>query len=133
MATLQCEIVTPERRLYAAEAGFVVLPGAEGEMGVLPQHAPTVTTLKSGCVKVTPDGSNEPVRFVVAGGYAQVDGKQVIVLADRATAVADIDFEAAAEQAEAANARLSALAQDDPNRAFAESEVEWINLLLAQK
>ena len=131
MATLQCEIVTPEKRLYAEAADFVVLPAAEGEMGVLPKHEPVVATLNAGSVRVTPEGAKEPIRYLVLGGYAQVDGEQVIVLADRAIAVDDIDKEACMAELEGLKAKLDGMADDDPNRAFIESEVKWNELLLA--
>lgn len=50
---LQCEIVTPESKLYSDEAHFVVIPASEGEMGIFAKHEPVVTTLKSGTVRVT--------------------------------------------------------------------------------
>ena len=134
MATLQCEIVTPERKLYSEEAGFVVLPGSAGEMGVLPGHAPTVTTLDAGRVDVRMAlDAKDGVRFLVAGGYAQVETDRVIILADRAIDVKEIDFDAAQAEAQSAKSRLAEMSDDDPNRAFAESEKKWNELLLSQR
>lgn len=132
MATIKCEIVTPESRLFAADATFVVLPAAEGEMGVLPSHEPVVTTLNAGSARLTVEGSTEPLRYVVAGGYAQVDGEQVIILADRAIAVGDIDAAAVKVQVDELEDKLASLADDDPNRAYAVSELAWNKLLLDQ-
>ena len=107
MATLQCEIVTPERKVYACDASFVVLPAAEGEMGVLPKHEPVVTTLNAGSARVTADGEKEPAKFVVAGGYAQVEGDKVIILANRAMAVTEIDVPAVTDELEEQKLRLN--------------------------
>lgn len=132
MATIKCEIVTPESRLFSADAEFVVLPAAEGEMGVLPQHEPVVTTLNAGSARLTIEGSKEPLRYVVAGGYAQIDGEQVIILADRAIAVADIDADAVREQVAELRDKVDDLADDDPNKAYVTSELAWNELVLAQ-
>lgn len=132
MATLQCEIVTPERKVFSCEASFVVLPAAEGEMGVLPKHEPVVTTLNAGSARVTVDGETEPTKFVVAGGYAQVEAERVIILADRAIAlseVADIDLVSKLAKLED---RLASLKPEDDDYAFAKAEQEWYLLLKAQ-
>ena len=132
MATLQCEIVTPERKVFSCEASFVVLPAAEGEMGVLPMHEPVVTTLNAGSARVTIDGEKEPTKFVVAGGYAQVESERVIILADRAMAVADIDATEVGATLAKLESRLEALKPEDDDYAFAQAELKWFELLRSQ-
>jgi F-type H+-transporting ATPase subunit epsilon len=83
MATLHFEFVSPERMLFSGEVDQVDLPGAEGDMGILPLHAPLVTALRPGIVTVFRDGRREP--FVVVGGFAEVSPAGLTILADQAT------------------------------------------------
>jgi len=98
---IRCEIVSQDRLVYAGDVDIVVLPGAAGEMGILPHHAPLLTTLKYGFIRVR-QGNAEEV-FTVAGGVAEVQPDIVTVLADAAESVAEIDVaraEAARKRAE---------------------------------
>ena len=87
--TIRCEIVSQDRTVFAGDVDIVVLPGAGGEMGVLPKHAPVLTTLKYGLIKVRKGGKEEI--FTVAGGVAEVQPDIVTVLADAAENVDEID------------------------------------------
>jgi F-type H+-transporting ATPase subunit epsilon len=87
--TIRCEIVSQDRTVFTGEVDIVVLPGAGGEMGVLPKHAPVLTTLKYGLIKVRKGGKEEV--FTVAGGVAEVQPDIVTVLADAAENVDEID------------------------------------------
>ena len=127
---LQCEIVTPESKLYSDEAHFVVIPASEGEMGIFAKHEPVVTTLKSGTVRVTESEGQEPVRYIVAGGYAQIEGDRVIVLA--AAALQELDETAIKVHIDDLKEKMADLKDDDPNRAFIEDEVKWNEVLLEQ-
>ncbi len=86
---IHCEIVSQDRTVFQGEADMVILPGAAGEMGVLPHHAPVLTTLKYGVVKVRRAGKEDI--FAVAGGVAEVQPDLVTVLADAAENVEEID------------------------------------------
>ena len=125
MPTLQCEIVTPVRELYSGQADFVVLPAAEGEMGVYAKHEPVVTTLNAGTVRVTEQGSKEPVRYIVDGGYAQVEAERVMILANRAMAVRESNPTQIRVEIDELKEQLADLADDDPNVAFINSEIAW--------
>lgn len=129
MSTLQCDIVTPVEKLFTSEAYMVVVPGIEGEMGFLEGHAPLVSGLADGMVRVLSDASTVANRYCMQGGYVQVTGEKVIVLADRAVAVEDIDKAAVPEQLEEAQSRLAAAAEDDPTRTVLEADVRWYELL----
>ncbi|MBI3170050.1 MAG: F0F1 ATP synthase subunit epsilon [Chloroflexi bacterium] len=94
--TIRCEIVSQDRTVFTGDVDIVVLPGAAGEMGILPKHAPVLTTLKYGFVRVRKSGKEEV--FTVAGGVAEVQPDIVTVLADAAENVEEID-EARAEAA----------------------------------
>ena len=103
---IRCEIVSQDRTVFTGDVDIVVLPGAAGEMGVLPHHAPVLTTLKFGVIRVRKSGREEI--FTVAGGVAEVQPDIVTVLADAAEAVEEIDVaraEAARKRAEEALAK----------------------------
>ncbi len=87
--TIRCEIVSQDRTVFAGDVDIVVLPGAGGEMGILPKHAPVLTTLKYGIIKVRKGGKEE--LFTVAGGVAEVQPDIVTILADAAENVEEID------------------------------------------
>lgn len=107
--TIRCEIVSQDRMVYQGEADMVLLPGSEGMMGILPDHAPLLTTLKLGVVTVRLGGKEE--YFTVAGGIAEVRPNQVTILADAAENVREIDV----ARAEAARRRaLEMLAKGVP-------------------
>jgi F-type H+-transporting ATPase subunit epsilon len=100
---LQLEIVTPEKLAYSDEVDAVVLPGSEGELGVLPHHAPLVSTLGAGELRLRKGGQEES--FAIVGGFLQVLPDRVVVMAETADMASDIDLEKAQEarrQAEAA-------------------------------
>jgi F-type H+-transporting ATPase subunit epsilon len=94
MALLHFEFVSPESVLFSGDVDQVDLPGSEGDLGVLPGHAPLVTTLRPGIVTIIREGVREPV--VVVGGFAEVGPGGLTVLADRAVARADFDLESLA-------------------------------------
>lgn len=94
--TIRCEIVSQDRMVFEGDVDIVVLPGAAGEMGILPRHAPLLTTIKFGVIKIRQKGIEEI--FTVAGGIAEVQPDIVTVLADAAESVEEIDV-TRAEQA----------------------------------
>ena len=106
--TLLCEIVTPEHILYTNEVEMVVAPALDGELGVLPLHAPMVAALKAGEVRVKFDG-DQTEWFAISGGYLQVHEDKVIILADDAVASSQIDVERAKQASSLAERRLAEL------------------------
>jgi F-type H+-transporting ATPase subunit epsilon len=90
---LQLEIVTPERQAYADEVDAVVCPGTEGEIGVLPHHAPLLSTLGVGELRIRKGGQED--FFAIAGGFLQVRPDKVVVMAELADLASEIDLEAA--------------------------------------
>jgi F-type H+-transporting ATPase subunit epsilon len=89
MATFQFDFVGPERTLYSGEVEAVQLPGAEGEMTVLPGHSPVLTTLKVGVITVTETAGNGK-RIYVQGGFADIGPTSVTVLAERAAPIEEL-------------------------------------------
>lgn len=105
---IRCEIVSQDRIVFQGDVDIVILPGADGEMGILPHHAPVLTTLKYGVIKIRRNGKEE--LFAVAGGVAEVQPTIVTVLADAAENIEDIDIvraKAARKRAEDVLANLS--------------------------
>lgn len=94
--TIHVDIVSPEGQLFAGEATMVFAPGVEGEIGVAPRHAPLLTALTAGVVRVQTEGQEQS--FYVGGGALEVQPNKVSVLADTATRARDLD-EAAAQAA----------------------------------
>ena len=98
---IRCEIVSQDRTIFEGDADIVVLPGGEGEMGILPNHSPLLTTLSFGVIRVR-FGDKEDV-YTVSGGIAEVQPDVVTILADSAENIIEIDearAEAARERAE---------------------------------
>ncbi len=96
MAKLLLEIVTPEAKTFSGEVEMVVLPGVEGELGILPMHVPLMTQLLPGEVRILQDGKQ--TELVVGTGFVEVSQTHVSILTDMAMADTEID-EAAAEEA----------------------------------
>ena len=92
---LQLEIVTPEKLAFQDEVDSVVLPGSEGELGVLPHHAPLISTLGAGELRLRKGGQEES--FAIMGGFLQVLPDKVVVMAEMADMASDIDLEKAQE------------------------------------
>lgn len=100
MATLHFELVAPERVLFSGEAEAVMLPGSEGDMTVLPGHAPVLALLRTGFVQVT-DHKDEGRRVLVRGGFVEINQESVTVLAEHATPVEEVTPETIAKEIEA--------------------------------
>jgi len=97
--TIHVDIVSPEGEMFSGEANMVFAPGVDGELGIAPRHAPLLTTLSPGVVRVQIAGQEEQ-SFYVGGGALEVQPHAVSVLADTAARARDID-EAAAQAAKA--------------------------------
>jgi F-type H+-transporting ATPase subunit epsilon len=101
MASLKIDVVTAERVVYSEEVDAVIAPGMEGQLGILPHHAPLMTTLQSGELVIRKGGQEESL--AISGGFLEVRPDHVIVLADQAERADEIDVaraEAARKRAE---------------------------------
>lgn len=105
---IRCEIVSQDAPLYEGNVDIVVIPGVDGIMGILPNHAPLLTTLNFGVVQVRVGDTEE--NFTVAGGVAEIQPNIVTILADRAENVEEIDI----ERAEAAQQRAKEYMEQGP-------------------
>ncbi len=119
MAKLQVEIVTGERTVYSeTDVDMVVVPGADGSLGILPKHAPLISTLATGELRVKKGGSEESI--VIFGGFVEVTPTKVVVLADTAERAGEIDL----ARAEIARRKAEeALAAVKDKQSLAEAEL----------
>ncbi len=101
---IRCDIVSQDRVVFSGDVDRVTLPGAAGEMGILPHHVPLITSLKFGVITIHV-GAQEQM-FTVAGGVAEVQPDQVTVLADAAENVLEINEQRAEEARDRAEKRL---------------------------
>lgn len=99
---LEFELVSPEKLLKSESVEMVVVPGAEGDLGVLPGHSPLIATVRPGVIDIHEGGSVKESIFV-AGGFCEVSPDRCTVLAEEATPVSAIDKAAAAKRLEDAN------------------------------
>jgi F-type H+-transporting ATPase subunit epsilon len=104
MAKLRLEIVTPEARKFSDDVDMVVVPGVEGELGILPLHVPLMTRLLPGEVRITKDGKQ--TELVIGTGFVEVSQTQVSILTDMAMADTEVDEQAAEEAVKRAEARV---------------------------
>ena len=111
MATFNLQIITPKKIVFDKEVEMVVLRTTEGDMGILPNHAPFVAELAIGEMKVKLAPESEEMYFV-AGGFLEIANNKVTILADDAMNAKDIDIEQAKKEAEIAKAKLSKLKED---------------------
>lgn len=119
---IQFELVSPERLLVSEPVEMVVVPGSEGDFGVLPGHAPLVSAVRPGVIAVF-EGGNVVQRIFVAGGFAEVTGERCTVLAEQAMPVADIDRAETEAEIRAARDDLTD-ARDDAERARVEARID---------
>jgi F-type H+-transporting ATPase subunit epsilon len=106
------ELVSPEKLLFSGEVDMVVLPAAEGDMGILPGHAPVITTIRPGTICIF-NGNTVEKRLYVAGGFLEVTPDRCTVLADTATPVEDIDISDAQQMVKDCTDDLGAAKDED--------------------
>ncbi|SFS20272.1 F0F1 ATP synthase subunit epsilon [Yoonia litorea] len=115
MANLQFDLVSPERRLASVEATEVQIPGADGDMTAMADHAPTITTLRPGVLTVVHSGGSDS--YVVSGGFAEITAKGVSVLAEQALPQSEMTqeiFDQMVEDAKAAYGRAQETFKNEP-------------------
>ena len=120
--TIQLEIVTPERLAYSDTVDGVVLPGSEGELGVLPHHAPLVSTLGIGELRIRKGGQEES--FAIVGGFLQVRPDKVVVMAETADMSSEIDLEKAQEARREAERALETGYQEGADLSAARAQLQ---------
>jgi len=129
---LTLEIVTPEARVYSDTIDSVVVPTVDGEVGILPGHIPLLTQVEPGELRVTKNGQTQ--LLVVGGGFAQVEGDRVSVLAEHAIDEQKIDEHAVEVALQSAQAKLKEAEHLDPQEfEHLQSMVRFAGVQLAVK
>jgi F-type H+-transporting ATPase subunit epsilon len=116
---LRLSIMTPERRVYSEEVDMVIAPGTEGQLGILPHHAPLLTALTCGELRVK--RGDEEESFAISGGFLEVQSDRVTILANTAEHAEEIDLERAEAARGRAEARLRGRKQENVDFARAEA------------
>ncbi len=132
MPTMKLEIVTAERQIFSGDVTTVIAEGTEGQMTVLPKHAPLITMLAPGELVIRKDGDEQ--YMVITGGFMEVMPDKVIVLADSCERSDEIDLERAAAAKQRAEERLKSVTPDiDQSRAEAALRRSLARLRVAEK
>ena len=121
---LHFSLVSPAREVFAGEVDHVIAPGTEGDFGVLPAHAPFMSTLKNGVVRVL-EGDAVAMRVFVRGGFADVTPEGLTILAEEAVNLADVDTNEVLDRLETARTA----AQADPDSALAAERLAYLEAL----
>jgi F-type H+-transporting ATPase subunit epsilon len=129
MAALHFELVSPERLLLSEDVAEVDIPGTEGDMGILPGHAPVLSTLRPGVITVTRDGGQKD-RIFVRGGFAEVNPQGLTVLAETAIPLAELEAATLAQHVKDLEEDV-ADAQDDETRRRAQESLDHLKALQA--
>ncbi len=119
---LRLEIVTPEQKIYSDDVDSVVIPGVEGELGILPQHVPLMTQLLPGELRVLKDGKE--LRLAVGEGFVEIGADRVAVLTDMAVQENDIDETAAEEAIRRAEEAMRETKMDDEEYATVKASLQ---------
>ncbi|MFN4023640.1 MAG: F0F1 ATP synthase subunit epsilon [Hyphomonas sp.] len=122
---LHFSLVSPARELFAGAVDHVIAPGTEGEFGVLANHAPFMTTLKNGVVRVL-EGDAVKKRFYVRGGFADVTPAGLTILAEEARDLSDVTADLVNGEAEALKLKLLALDPADTKRVALEHQLAYL-------
>jgi F-type H+-transporting ATPase subunit epsilon len=139
MSTIRIDVVSAEESIYSGDAEFVVLPGIMGELGIYPRHAPLITQIKAGTVRIKLPGQEEEVLVYVQGGILEVQPTHINVLSDTAIRAADLDeakvLEAKrqAEQAIAARSEKQEIATAEAELAAIGAQLQAIQRLRRTK
>ena len=129
--TTEFELVSPSRLVMSEPVEMVVVPGVEGDFGVLPRHAPMLSTVRPGVIDIH-EGGSVRLRLFVAGGFAEVTEERCTILAEEAFPLEEVTAEAARERLQSARDDLAeAEAEDGPAKARAQDAVGVAEALVA--
>lgn len=130
MTQFQFELVSPEKKILSEPVTMAVIPGAEGDFGVLSGHMPLVATVRTGVVEIYRDNMNDvSQRIFIAGGFADVSGDNCTLLAEQAVNVNDLDKADIETQIAQANENLS-LAEGQADKRKFQKQLDVLNAML---
>lgn len=132
MAYLTCKFVRPDKQLYEGNVASLVMVTYTGELGVWPGHAPEICALGDGVVRLSalPEDGGDIQKVIVSGGYAEIADDSVVIIADHARDINDIDVAQVNDTRQKAVDVRNALPQNDHRRAYYENKIHWCDLLL---
>ena len=123
------ELVSPDRLLMSVDTDAVAIPGMEGDFGVMPGHAPLISALRAGVIEVEGAGGNNPDQVYIAGGFSEVAADRLVVLAEDAVVVADMDRADLEARIQEANGELET-ADEGEERRLAEGKISVLQEML---
>ena len=127
---LHFSLVSPAKELFSGEVDHVIAPGSDGEFGVLVNHAPFMTTLRNGVVRVL-EGDTVKMRIFVRGGFADITSAGLTILAEEARMLDDVKAEDVQAEMEATLLKIQSLDKDDSNRSVLQEHYDYLESLKA--
>lgn len=130
---MQVRIVCPEECVFEGEAVYVGVPSTDGQFGIMARHSSEICTIESGYVRIADEHMGKIDHVIAVGdGYVQVANDEVIILAERARDLEDVDEEATRAKIAGFEDQLRNLSEDDARRAYLYNEIAWCKLQLAR-
>ena len=127
---LHFSLVSPAKELFSGEVDHVIAPGSDGEFGVLVNHAPFMTTLRNGVVRVL-EGDTVKMRIFVRGGFADITSAGLTILAEEARMLDDVNAQDVQAEMEATLLKIQSLDKDDSNRSVLQEHYDYLESLKA--
>nr|WP_321440797.1 F0F1 ATP synthase subunit epsilon [uncultured Hyphomonas sp.] len=127
---LHFSLVSPAKELFSGEVDHVIAPGSDGEFGVLAHHAPFMTTLRNGVVRVL-EGDTVKMRIFVRGGFADITSAGLTILAEEARMLDDVNAEDVQAEMDATLLKIQSLDKDDTNRSMLQEHYDYLESLKA--
>ncbi len=131
MATISFDLVSPEQLLFNDEVGMIIVPGKDGDMGVLPRHSKVLSSLRPGCVMVYGENKNLLKSFFVAGGFVEINPEKCIVLAEGVNEMSDLDKSSIQQQIQELESGASDSAKEE--LAIAQSKIAALDSTYYEK
>ena len=131
MATISFDLVSPEQLLFNDEVGMIIVPGKDGDIGVLPRHSKVLSSLRSGRVMVYGENKNLLKSFFVAGGFVEINPEKCIVLAEGVNEMSDLDKSSIQQQIQELESGASDSAKEE--LAIAQSKIAALDSTYYEK
>ena len=131
MATISFDLVSPEQLLFNDEAGMIIVPGKDGDIGVLPRHSKVLSSLRPGRVMVYGENKNLLKSFFVAGGFVEINPEKCIVLAEGVDEISDLDKSSIQQQIQELESGASDSAKEE--LAIAQSKIAALDSTYYEK
>jgi F-type H+-transporting ATPase subunit epsilon len=131
MATISFDLVSPEQLLFNDEAGMIIVPGKDGDIGVLPRHSKVLSSLRPGRVMVYGENKNLLKSFFVAGGFVEINPEKCIVLAEGVNEMSDLDKNSIQQQIQELESSASDSAKEE--LAIAQSKIAALDSTYYEK